>query len=346
MKSSIWYVGGKSAGHIIPLITLAGKESKPAVFITTHRDLDKKLIDAAAVHQFSPQGCHPELVSGSHPNHLALYLPDVQRKKIWLYPWYMLTWFWASMRLFYWYGRTRPEKVVSTGGLTAVPVFLVARLMRVPCELFELNALPGDAVRLLAPFSDTVFYCYKTALQHLPTRRLQYKPYPVRDFMQVTPYHARIQLGLDPHRKTICFLGGSQGSHFINELALRIIAGLNPERFQILHQAGAIDFVSLAAEYAEKGYKAYVVDFYQEIELFYHAADFVICRAGAGTLWELEYMQVPTCIIPLKTKATDHQVYNAQALCAQKPQQFKLCLQDDAERSIERILEMINHLLL
>ena len=91
MKSSIWYVGGKSAGHIIPLITLAGKENKTAVFITTHRGLDKKLIDNAAASR-----------------HIALYLPDVQRKKVWLYPWYMLTWFWASMRLFYWYGRTCP----------------------------------------------------------------------------------------------------------------------------------------------------------------------------------------------------------------------------------------------
>ena len=45
MNKSIWYVGGKSAGHIMPLITLAHQAGAPAVFITTHRPLDKKIID-------------------------------------------------------------------------------------------------------------------------------------------------------------------------------------------------------------------------------------------------------------------------------------------------------------
>ena len=120
MKKVVWYVGGKSAGHIIPLITCAQREAHEPVFITTHRDLDKQLV------QSEWQGAI----------HCALYLPDFHRKKFWLYPWYILTWFWAFMRLAHLYYKTRPVKIFSTGGLTAIPVFLFGFCMGIPRELF------------------------------------------------------------------------------------------------------------------------------------------------------------------------------------------------------------------
>ncbi len=348
MNKSIWYVGGKSAGHIMPLITLAHQAGAPAVFITTHRPLDKKIIDSAMVRYTVHPECSPigECIEGhgthhARLTHCPLYLPDIQRKKFWLFPFHAAVWSFAFAKLLFLYIKTHPEKVVSTGGLSAVPVFLFAKLFRIPCELFELNAIPGDAVKFLAPLSSKVFYCYKTTLQHLEHKALYYKPYPVREFSVIDSYSARKQLGLSPAKKTICFLGGSQGSQFINDFALRIVTRFSPHEIQVIHQAGSADASRLAAWYAENKYQAFVVDYYSEIELLYSAADLVICRAGAGTLWELEYMNVPTCIIPLETSSTDHQLHNAQALCAQKPQQFFMVCQADADKNIENILSLL-----
>lgn len=321
MNTPIWYVGGKSAGHIMPLVTLAQASAKPAVFITTHRALDKQIISNADL----------------DAEHCALFIPDIQRKKFWLYPWHIALWLYAGIRLTKLFLSARPEKVVSTGGLSAVPVFLWAFVFRVPCELFELNATPGDAVRILAPLSTRIFYCYKTAAHYLPEKKLHYKPYPVRAFNGVSQYESRIQLELNPRKRTICFLGGSQGSHFINDFAQKLISQFSPNDIQVIHQAGGQSEI-VRSWYAEHGYKACVVDYYNDIELLYSAADFVVCRAGAGTLWELEYMNTRTCIIPLETAATDHQVHNARALCAQKPEQFSMFTQAQAEKSIESII--------
>jgi UDP-N-acetylglucosamine--N-acetylmuramyl-(pentapeptide) pyrophosphoryl-undecaprenol N-acetylglucosamine transferase len=325
MNKIVWYVGGKSAGHIMPLITLARQANIPAVFITTHRELDKKIIDGA----------------GLKSTHCPLYLPDIQRKKFWLFPFHAAVWSFTFVKLLFLFFKTRPEKVISTGGLSAVPVFLFAKIFRIPCELFELNATPGDAVKFLAPLSSKVFYCYKTALQHLEHKALYYKPYPVREFSVIDSYSARKKLGFSPAKKTICFLGGSQGSQFINDFSLRIVSRFSPQEIQVIHQAGPADAARLAAWYAENKYTAFVVDYYSEIELLYSAADLVVCRAGAGTLWELEYMNIPTCIIPLETSLTDHQLHNAQALCAQKPEQFFMVRQAQADSAIEKIISLL-----
>ncbi len=326
IQQSVWYVGGKSAGHIIPLITLALESNRPSVLITSSRELDKQIVAQARV----------------DAEHYTLHIPDIQRKKIWLYPWYAATWVYAGIQLARLYLRTRPQKIISTGGIISVPVFLWAKIMRIPCYLFELNAVPGDAVALLAPFSTGVFYCYKTAAAYLPEKKIQYKPYPVRELALVSAYQARSALGLDPEKKTLCFLGGSQGSLFINELARRIVAYNRPDNIQIIHQTGAAGYESVAQWYADNGYKAFVVDFYKDIDLLYAACDGVVCRAGAGTLWELEFIGVPTCIIPLQTAATDHQVHNARALCAQKPEQFMMLLQSDAERRIPELRSFLS----
>ncbi|MBY0110086.1 MAG: glycosyltransferase [Candidatus Babeliaceae bacterium] len=327
MRKSIWYVGGKSAGHIMPLITLAEQNTSESVFITTHRKLDKKIISA-----HTPQSTH-----------CALYVPDINRRKFWLLPLHALIWLAAYAKLIFLFFKTRPEKVISTGGLSAVPVFLFARLLRIPCELFELNAVPGNAVKFLAPLSSKIYYCYRSALAHLNYKHLYYKPYPVREFNAVTTYEARTHLKLDPEKKTICFLGGSQGSQFINDFALALISRFSPSQIQVVHQAGSVGVARLTSWYADQKYSAYVVDYFEEIELFYCAADAVVCRAGAGTLWELEYMNIPTCIIPLETSMTDHQLYNAQALCKQKPQQFFMVRQSQAETAIDKIMSFFKH---
>ena len=246
-----------------------------------------------------------------------------------------------ALRLAHAYLRARPAKVVSTGGLSAVPVFCFAWLLGIKRELFELNAVPGSAVKLLAPLSNTIFYCYKSAARYLPEKKIQYKPYPIRSLQGVTAYEARTLLGLNPHKKTLCFLGGSQGSHFINEFAQKLVKQYKPHELQIIHQAGKAEEAVLTHWYHQQGYTAYVVYYYHTIELLYSASDFVVCRAGAGTLWELEYMQIKTCVVPLEINSTDHQLHNAQALCAEKPEQFLLVRQREAEQLPQRVLAQI-----
>ena len=46
--------------------------------------------------------------------------------------------------------------------------------------------------------------------------------------------------------------------------------------------------------------------------LAYQAADFAICRAGAGTLFELAAMGIPALLVPYPYAANDHQRLNGE----------------------------------
>ena len=59
--------------------------------------------------------------------------------------------------------RFRPDVCCTTGGIVAIPVTLAAWLMRVPVYLWDGNALPGRATRLLAPFCSRIGVSYEQA---------------------------------------------------------------------------------------------------------------------------------------------------------------------------------------
>jgi UDP-N-acetylglucosamine--N-acetylmuramyl-(pentapeptide) pyrophosphoryl-undecaprenol N-acetylglucosamine transferase len=56
-----------------------------------------------------------------------------------------------------------------------------------------------------------------------------------------------------------------------------------------------------------------VEPFFEEMAAAYQAADFVICRAGAGTVFELAAVGKPALLVPFPYAANDHQRLNAEA---------------------------------
>jgi UDP-N-acetylglucosamine--N-acetylmuramyl-(pentapeptide) pyrophosphoryl-undecaprenol N-acetylglucosamine transferase len=56
-----------------------------------------------------------------------------------------------------------------------------------------------------------------------------------------------------------------------------------------------------------------VEPFFEEMAVAYQAADFVICRAGAGTVFELAAVGKPALLVPFPYAANDHQRLNAEA---------------------------------
>ena len=57
-----------------------------------------------------------------------------------------------------------------------------------------------------------------------------------------------------------------------------------------------------------------VEDFMYRMDFAYTAADFIISRAGAGSVSELSIVGKPTIFIPSPNVAEDHQTKNAQSL--------------------------------
>jgi UDP-N-acetylglucosamine--N-acetylmuramyl-(pentapeptide) pyrophosphoryl-undecaprenol N-acetylglucosamine transferase len=115
---------------------------------------------------------------------------------------------------------------------------------------------------------------------------------------------------------TLLIFGGSQGAHPLNQameealIHLRELKG----RLRIIHQTGEKDYAEVKEAYRREGFEAEVYPFIHDMDRAYAAADLVLCRAGATSLFELMAMGKPAIVVPYPYAANDHQTLNAQTL--------------------------------
>jgi UDP-N-acetylglucosamine--N-acetylmuramyl-(pentapeptide) pyrophosphoryl-undecaprenol N-acetylglucosamine transferase len=122
-------------------------------------------------------------------------------------------------------------------------------------------------------------------------------------------------LGLSGDRFTVLVFGGSQGAHRVNHAVLEALPALarDGEYLQFVHATGARDLADVRRGYDASRVRARVEPFIEDMALAYQAADFVICRAGAGTVFELAAVGKPALLVPYPYAANDHQRLNAEA---------------------------------
>ena len=233
--------------------------------------------------------------------------------------------------------RAKPQRIVSMGGYISIPVCLAAWLLRIPIDLFELNAEPGKAIRWLTPLAHRVLTCFEEAQNYFPPEKVQSSPYPLR-FTQadiIERETACKKLDLDPTKKILLVLGGSQGSQSLNKLIPAL--GKQYPHICIIHQAGP-EAARLKEWYRQEKIDARVFEYLHELQYPYCAADLVIARSGTGTLFELLFFQKKALLVPLEVASTDHQVANAYAFARKRPDLFTV-VRNNWSSAIEQALK-------
>lgn len=325
INQTICFVAGKSGGHIIPCLTLARSyhHKNPqlkTLFFSANTPLDKRIIDD-----------NNQLVAW----HVPLPLSSIARQSCLSY----FTIFWNCLysffSSFYYLCKHRPQEIITTGGVVALPVCYAGFLLRIPITVHCLDAVPGKAIKALAPIASKITVCFTRAQKYLKNATLA--SYPIKYIHHdqlIEPDVARTQLGLNPHKKTIVILGGSQGSLFLNECIKKWIQdpSFSSNTYQIIHQTGSLDSTDWKALYQQNTITAYVFNYQSDLSSVYAAADIIICRAGAGTLFEIQFFNKQCIVIPLKTQTTSHQVDNARAITEQYPDLFCLIDQELIEK--------------
>ena len=217
----------------------------------------------------------------------------------------------------------RPDLLIATGGYVCFPVVFAARmlralrLIRAPIALLEINAYPGLTNRLLAPLVDEVWGAFAAARKSFGVKFVQTGA-PVRESLR----HPRERtdaarwFGLDPARKTILVMGGSQGARSMNEAVSALVTRRAlPADWQILHVSGERDYEYMKAEqrtlFGEN--RVALVSYLDDLADAYAASDLVVARSGASTLGELAAIGLPAVLVPYPHAAEDHQRVNAQA---------------------------------
>lgn len=239
----------------------------------------------------------------------------------------------------------RPHVVVGLGGHNSVAPILVGRLLGMKTVLFESNAKPGRAVRLLAPLADCVVVQWRRTAARLKARRVVAAGNPVRArLFGVQRQGAARRLGLSPHECTLLALGGSQGALALNEAlygALKLLYRKGMA-LQVIHLTG-VDHLPAALEQQANQFTSYrPIGFLERMEDAYAAADFVLARAGGSTLAELTALGLPSILVPYPYAAADHQRANAAVLAKARAS----VTIPQSELSVERLADTIEILAL
>lgn len=204
----------------------------------------------------------------------------------------------------------RPDALLAMGSFASVGPAIAAWSLRVPVVLHEANTVPGRAVQTLAMFAHTVAIAFETTRHLLPRRRTVLTGLPVRDDLN----EREPDDGYDG--STVLVMGGSQGAHRLNTVAVEALCMLQREgqRFRVIHLAGQKDEAWVRDGYRDGGVDARVFGFVSGMGRVYNATTLAVARAGAASCMELAACGVPTVFVPLPTAVRNHQVANAKAL--------------------------------
>ena len=302
--------GGGTGGHVNPALAIANTikqndSTAEIAYVGTKHGIESKLVPAAGypLYFVEIRGIRRSLsLSNLKTAYLTLVSP-IKAKKI--------------IREF------KPDLVVGTGGYVSWPVVKAASKMGIPCALHESNAIPGVAVRMLAPAVDRVYLNFEETGRSLkcPEKLLRVGNPTLHPPVAPTREEARKILGIpDKYKYFILSYGGSMGAERLNAAVLKLMRDFtakHPEIYHV-HATGAIE-----KELCGGWFKEMELDQYENIQLVEYiydmpyrmaAADLTICRAGAMTISELAMGGKCAVFIPSPNVTANHQYKNAKVL--------------------------------
>jgi UDP-N-acetylglucosamine--N-acetylmuramyl-(pentapeptide) pyrophosphoryl-undecaprenol N-acetylglucosamine transferase len=295
--------GGGTGGHLYPGIAIAEEvtaEGGEVLFVGTRRGLEGKLVPDAGfpLEMLDVTGLKRAGIGGVLRGLARLPRAMAESRRI--------------LRRF------RPDIVVGVGGYASGPLVLAAALAGYPTVIQEQNSRPGFTNRVLGRFARRVFVAFEEARGRFARRKVRLTGNPLR-----RRFLGRLPQAGAPERAqpnadgvpVILILGGSQGSHAVNEVASAMIQVLHARGVEprVVHQAGPVEEGKVRLYYDALGMgprvdvRAYIDDMPAALA----GASLVVARAGALTLAELAIVGRPAILFPLPTAADDHQTRNA-----------------------------------
>ena len=288
--------GGGTGGHIIPALAVArelvARHEAEVLFVGTARGMETRLVPEA--------GFNLRLVDVGPLKNVSLLtrlrtLMDLPRSVF------------ACRRLI---REFRPGVVFGVGGYASGPAMAAALWLKVPAMVFEPNAMPGLANRLVGKRVQAAAVNFPSASRWF--RNCEVTGIPVRpEFFTLEP-----PKGSAPH---LLVFGGSQGARIFNAHLPQIIAGLLDAvpGLTVLHQSGARHVEQTQAAYAASGAdpaRWQVRPFLDDMPERFAQAHLVMARSGASTVAELAAAGKPSLLVPFAAAADEHQRRNAEAM--------------------------------
>ena len=319
-KNLVFFTGGGTGGHIYPGLAVADElkalaESKniniKINWIGCSKGMDKNIVEKAIGLDSKPT---VDTFYGIPSGKLRRYFSFKNFSDLFR----IAGGFFSAFHIL---RKEKPCVLFSKGGFVSVPPCLAARILHIPVFTHECDFTLGLANRINFKSADYMFVSYeetKNRLNAADQSRVIVTGNPVRPvFYKTDSNKGRDFLGIqkDSKKPMLLVLGGSSGARQINELVYDNIDFLC-SHFIVVHQTGLLNTddnstKELSQKYGES-YKPYNF-IYQEMPDVVAAADIILSRAGANSIWEAAVLHKPMLLVPLCGNGTrGDQVDNAE----------------------------------
>ena len=234
--------------------------------------------------------------------------------------------------------KEKPDIIFSKGGFVAVPVVIAASIKKIPVVAHESDMTPGLANKLSAPFCNKLCVTFRESLKFIKGNKGVLTGSPIREeILHGDKAKGKKICGFTDNKEILFIMGGSLGSKIINEEIRKNLDELLKE-FNIIHICGKGNIDKNLIN--KNGYKQFEY-VNEELPDFMKAADYIISRAGANSIFEFLALKKPTLLIPLSKKASrGDQILNSKSF---EKEGYSLMLEEEEIKDdilYKKILEL------
>ena len=297
--------GGGTGGHVYPAIAIANSI--------------KEMVPSADILFVGAQGrMEMEKVPEAGYKIKGLWISGFQRSlslKNLLFPIKLLYSMYTAKKIV---TEFNPDIVVGVGGYASGPTLKAAQQNDIPTIIQEQNCYAGVTNKLLAEKVTSVCVAYEGMEKYFSEDKIIFTGNPVRKDilnLQGKREEAAKFFKLDPNKRTILVIGGSQGARTINESIDEGFDKLIYKGIQLIWQTGKTYYpIAKKTDFRHQTSLVRIYEFIKQMDFAYAMADVVVSRAGALSISELCLVRKPIILVPSPNVAEDHQTKNAQAL--------------------------------
>lgn len=241
----------------------------------------------------------------------------------------------SFIQALFWLYLVMPDVIFSKGGPGSLMVVMAGWFYHIPVIIHESDSVSGLSNRAAGYFAKRVALAFQKATIYFTEAKTFIVGNPLRQgLLGASNQEAQRFFKLVPYKPVLLVVGGSQGAQFLNKIILPVLPELL-KKYQIIHICGSSHYekyrMSLrggasatarqsrgntAAQAFKKdinltNYHLYAFLDETQMSLAYTAADLILARAGAGSIFEIAANTKPSVLVPLTDSAGDHQRINA-----------------------------------
>ena len=230
-------------------------------------------------------------------------------KNIFLLPFQFLLIIYLIIKSIFFLKKRKIDILISTGGYMSLPLCFASKILNIKLFLFEPNMVLGRSNKFFIKSCEKIF-CYSGKIKNFPNKYIN-KICVIPALLRKNFYDVKKADVIDKNINLL-IIGGSQGAKIFDTLVKSSIIELSKKYYlKIYQQTNLVNFEGLKIFYKDSNIDYELFDFNEDISNLMSKSNICITRAGASTLAELVFLNLPCVAIPLPTSKDNHQFENA-----------------------------------